>query len=400
VLILFLGLVGGVILVINYVNFRQVSRDIEEYIKLGKREISDTIIAGEKHRTVIEYINNSNYIVDFELGKSYRKVKYSIRKLRNFLELNIEPQVSGIYSFKELNLKLNEGLGLITGTIQIPFNVDLRVYPRFFPVVLQIMNYLQGTSSRGLGESPMMTRGRGLDYAESRPYQPGDPLYSFDWKAYARLRIPIVKTFYMEGEEAPSIVGELIASDPVSLDELRKTVLEVVYYYSRNSPSLDLSLSSGRGSYRGAGISSTDALVNSLQMVLEGKVEEFKEYYQLLHPMDSGNFLEKISKWKNHANNKEPMGSASNLLVICSLQGDKIYEYLKHSRTNGSHLTVIQPNKPWIHTETLENAVKIQFHYKKTYRILKEYHVNIFLNTYEYLTNAYRVMQEKHPIYV
>jgi uncharacterized protein (DUF58 family) len=395
---LFLGLVGGVVLVINFLNFRQVSRDINEYIELGVQEISDTIIAGEKHRTLVEYSNNSNYFVDFELGHSQREVKHKIRKLRDVLEVNIEPQVSGIYGFKELVLSLNEGLGLITGTIHMPFNVNLRVYPRFFPVALQILNYLQGATTRGLGESPIFSRGSGLDYAESRPYQPGDPMTSFDWKAYARLRIPIVKTFYMEGDVAPSIVGDLVASDPVSLDELRKTVLEAVYYYSRNSPSLDLSLGSSEGNYRGAGISSTDALVNSLQMVLEGGVEEFKEYYQLLHPMESGNFIEKIRKWRNHANNKEPIDRASNLLVISSLLDNKIYEYLKHSRTNGSQLTVIQPTKPWIHTETLDTAVKIQFHYKKTYRILKEYHVNIFLNTYEYLTNAYRVIQEKHSI--
>jgi uncharacterized protein (DUF58 family) len=51
---------------------------------------------------------------------------------------------------------------------------------------------------RMMGESPSPYRGSGLDYDESRPYQPGDELRSINWRLMARTGEWYTKTFIEE----------------------------------------------------------------------------------------------------------------------------------------------------------------------------------------------------------
>lgn len=44
-------------------------------------------------------------------------------------------------------------------------------------------------------------RGRGLEFAELRPYSPGDDVRAIDWKATARLRTPVVRRYVEEREQ-------------------------------------------------------------------------------------------------------------------------------------------------------------------------------------------------------
>ena len=51
------------------------------------------------------------------------------------------------------------------------------------------------------GEYLSAFRGRGLEFADVRPYAPGDDVRSIDWKTTARLRAPYVRRYVEEREQ-------------------------------------------------------------------------------------------------------------------------------------------------------------------------------------------------------
>ncbi len=62
------------------------------------------------------------------------------------------------------------------------------------------------------GEYRTAFRGRGLEFAELQPYNPGDDVRSIDWKATARLRSPVVRRYVEEREQTILILVDVSAS--------------------------------------------------------------------------------------------------------------------------------------------------------------------------------------------
>src|SRR5215468_1050770 len=55
-------------------------------------------------------------------------------------------------------------------------------------------------------------RGRGVDYAESRNYQPGDDIRQMDWRVTARTGRPHTKVFQEEREQSILLIVDANAS--------------------------------------------------------------------------------------------------------------------------------------------------------------------------------------------
>ena len=62
------------------------------------------------------------------------------------------------------------------------------------------------------GEYRSAFRGRGLEFADVRPYAPGDDVRSIDWKATARLREPYVRRYVEEREQTVLLLVDVSAS--------------------------------------------------------------------------------------------------------------------------------------------------------------------------------------------
>ncbi|MQA89246.1 MAG: DUF58 domain-containing protein [Gemmatimonas sp.] len=67
--------------------------------------------------------------------------------------------------------------------------------------------------SRFSGEYLSSFKGQGIEFAEVRPYQPGDEVRSIDWNVTARLREPFVKRYVEERELSVLFIVDLSASD-------------------------------------------------------------------------------------------------------------------------------------------------------------------------------------------
>lgn len=63
-----------------------------------------------------------------------------------------------------------------------------------------------------LGAYESVFRGHGVEFAEVRAYQPGDPFQAIDWKVTARMRRPYVKRFVEERELSVLLAVDLSAS--------------------------------------------------------------------------------------------------------------------------------------------------------------------------------------------
>lgn len=62
------------------------------------------------------------------------------------------------------------------------------------------------------GEYRTAFRGRGLEFAELQPYNPGDDVRSIDWKATARLPSPVVRRYVEEREQTILILVDVSGS--------------------------------------------------------------------------------------------------------------------------------------------------------------------------------------------
>ena len=62
------------------------------------------------------------------------------------------------------------------------------------------------------GEYRSAFRGQGLEFADVRPYAPGDDVRSIDWKATARLREPYVRRYVEERQQTVLLLVDVSAS--------------------------------------------------------------------------------------------------------------------------------------------------------------------------------------------
>jgi uncharacterized protein (DUF58 family) len=86
----------------------------------------------------------------------------------------------------------------------------------------------------GLPDSLRLPR-RGVEYRESRAYQPGDPLKDIDWKHTAKLNQLIVNTYGESGQRAAIIAANLEADSAAAADRLAFNLITVALTLAREN---------------------------------------------------------------------------------------------------------------------------------------------------------------------
>ncbi len=75
------------------------------------------------------------------------------------------------------------------------------------------------------GQHQSRFRGRGMDYLESRHYQPGDDVRNFDWRVTARTNQPHIKLYVEEREKPVVVLVDLSASMSMASQGAFKSVI-------------------------------------------------------------------------------------------------------------------------------------------------------------------------------
>lgn len=294
---------------------------------------------------------------------------------------SFSPTLSGTYEADSLKVCVVDRYGFLRGSGEVDFPVSFKVYPRVFPVAVRAIQFLAEGGYAAEGESVTRLKGRGLEYAETREYVPGDPLSMFDWKAMARTGIPYVKQFYLEGGGGFHVVYDGAAPDPVSLDELNSGFLELVLAVAQAGIPLRLGVLEKEGTVSAVASDSYDSLRAALRMCLSGESEEFREYYRLIEPLKS---------WAlDHVLGEDWIGASppdlyaiseaqQQVIVVSSLCGDPVPLLRLLEGSGGSSAAVLWAGRPWVWAPSLGQSMTLCGDVERKTRVLGGLGVGVY----------------------
>ncbi len=131
-------------------------------------------------------------LTDVEAGKT-RSVEYPLIPLKR-----------GQYFIEELHLETPSALRLWLMRRKYEIDTEVRVYPDLTleRKRLSALFLLRGSD----GNHVVRQVGKGRDFEQLRDYQPGDDYIDIDWKATARRRMPVTRTYQIERTQEVYVV--------------------------------------------------------------------------------------------------------------------------------------------------------------------------------------------------
>ncbi len=205
---------------------------------LETSSINLKIVAGDTSQANLNIKIKSKLPVLLRLETGYSWVHLHPQGLRTIKALasydaTITPPLSGP-SRPQLTASLTDQWGLIQ-TTQILEPVELHVIPKARYAAWLAKKFLEKATVGAAGASaaqniPEKYKGRmkGIEYQESRQYQPGDRLKDIDWKQSLKLREIITKEFREGSERTAVVVANMDAPNAEQADTLAYNLIASV----------------------------------------------------------------------------------------------------------------------------------------------------------------------------
>jgi len=148
--------------------------------------------------------------------------RFTLNRDKTELNLAITPPLAGP-SHPQLQVSVVDPWGF-TQVNQVIEPVELHVIPRARYAEWLALRYLEQTGA-GFAATTLPAKAipipkRGVEYFDSRSYQPGDPLRDIDWKHTVKLNQLIVKEYIEAGEQAAIIAVNLSVTDAEEAEKL------------------------------------------------------------------------------------------------------------------------------------------------------------------------------------
>lgn len=322
------------------------------------------------------------------------------------LGIRARTEVYGVYALRAIYARSRSGLGLFSvrkryvpephnGIMAKEFSTDLnrkgsdagagaekawlvqlKAYPRFYPLMIEAVSLLGEGSDSDLGATSAKKRriGRGMEYAWSREYEPWDSPRLIDWKATARRGRLSVKEFF----EDPAGRGVLVFFDgrapgKRSADEMARDLLSVALGLAGTGQRATMVLSRG-GSHRVVEGMGEDVLRASLAAVFELVSEADPEVFALFPPAVGSSLLRIVRKERDgveEGERKEGVGQDAYdaaLRLVKRGQGELVYigcplhdaaksiQLISEAASRGARVSTLLPTKPWLDARSLEEA--------------------------------------------
>ncbi len=242
------------------------------------------------------------------------------------LELNFTPPLAG-ESRPQLNVSTFDPRGLVQIN-QLLEPLDLHIIPRAKYAEWLAMKYLEQTGS-GVVSSMSVPQDyanhrRGIDYMESRTYQPGDPLRHIDWKHTFKLSQLIVREFQETGELAVIIAVNLSVADAEAADSLAFNLLTAALTLARENAPIALAAYNQRDVVLNTGITeSLEILRQALSLIRKIEIVKFADRY--LEPTNIAKIRRNIKQLQQ--TDSEP---ARRLLEIFNFEHHSIEEIARN----------------------------------------------------------------------
>jgi len=149
--------------------------------------------------------------------------RFTLDRAKIELNLAITPPLAGP-SHPQLQVSVMDPRGFIQVN-QVIEPVEVQVIPRARYAEWLAMKYLEQTGAGVTAAVTMPPKAvlipkRGIEYFDSRTYQPGDSLRNIDWKHTLKLNQLIVKEYIEVGEQSAIIAVNLSVTDVEEADKL------------------------------------------------------------------------------------------------------------------------------------------------------------------------------------
>jgi len=149
--------------------------------------------------------------------------RFTLQRNEVKLSLSITPPLAGPARPRLLAV-ITDTRGLVQVNQSLE-PIELHVIPQANYAEWLARKYLEQTGTGAVAAASLPPREmvlprRGIEYQDSRSYQPGDPLKDIDWKHTLKLHQLIVREFVEAGEPPAIIAVNLCASSPEEADRL------------------------------------------------------------------------------------------------------------------------------------------------------------------------------------
>ena len=168
--------------------------------------------------------------------------------------------------------------------------IDLHIIPMAKYAEWLATKYLKQTGSGTIPEAAIRfkaikKRKQGIEYQESRTYQPGDPLRAIDWKHTLKLSQLIVREYQDAAEQAAIIAVNLAVADEEAMDKLAFNLITVALTLAREN------IPTALAAYNHEKVILTTGIIQSLEMLRQAlslvkEITVVKFANRLLEPMD------------------------------------------------------------------------------------------------------------------
>ncbi|MEN3051737.1 MAG: DUF58 domain-containing protein [Candidatus Methanosuratincola petrocarbonis] len=306
------------------------------------------------------------------------------------LHLSIRPELYGDYRLGGIRAEVRSPAGAWVREITIGAEIAVRVYPRFYPLMLEALSLLGEGPLEGEAAAAGRRLGRGLEYAWSREYEPWDSTRFIDWKATARRGRLSVKEFFEDrGSRHSLVLFDGRALGPTSADEMARDLLSVLLGLSSGHAADQQKVTAifSRGDQPGVRAIESASLAEALR---EGLAEAFgivagsdPSVYTLIPPAVHSSLLRAIrrrSPGRSSAGAVDPGAEAGRDAYAEALRvarksgwrGDLFYigcplfgapgalRVISECASAGMRVRALMPRKPWLDAGSLEEAYVVK----------------------------------------
>ncbi|MFC2007081.1 DUF58 domain-containing protein [Chloroflexota bacterium] len=235
--LLFTAIIVALYLLATTINILfTIPRLLLDSATIKKRVIAGTTvdinldISGRTHQRIYCFIEPADYWVKV----NPRRFVLTGNKMR--ISLSFIPPLAGP-SHLRLQLSAIDSRGLIQVN-QLLEPVELHVIPRAKYAEWLATKYLEQTGVNAAAPLPSdinIAPRRGIEYFESRDYQPGDQLKNIDWKHTLKLNQMIIKEYVEAGEKAAIIAVNLAVTGAEEADRLAFNLITTALTLARDN---------------------------------------------------------------------------------------------------------------------------------------------------------------------
>lgn len=253
------------------------------------------------------------------------------------LGLSITPPLAGP-TLPQCRVSVTDSRGLIQAN-QVIEPVELQVIPRAKYAEWLALKYLEQTGAKAMAavslDSARILKG-GMEYYDSRDYQPGDQLRDMDWKHTIKLSQLIVKEYIEVGRQMAIVAVNLSVGDAEEADKLAFSLITTTLTLAREAIPTALAVYDHEKVVLTTGLAEPrETLKRTLSLVKDISLAEFPQRY--LQPVD-------ISKLRQNINQLQLATSepAKRLATVLDLEYRALTEAAKNHPAALALLSVVE----------------------------------------------------------